>query len=316
MNKLLNDEIRNIANVNYDEHSLVSLEMFAQNPNMKWATYAVVDALVDMIIPDILIQDIGLFTEQRTGSYGDNFKFDVKSNDLFYVSKVGRNQRTTEFQREFNSSVTVVPENRAISVSVNFYKVLCGIDSLAEFVMKAALSLEARINKEVFTAFDTAMGNLPTTPADGSLKVAGWSQKEAVRLAQTVTSYNAGAKAIFLGTPVALQSVMPENPNYRYDIESDFVKIGYIRTAFGYDTMVIPQVADYMNPYKLALRDDRIYVISPSSQKPVKLCYEGASTTNSIDFRQTADLTESTTINKSYGIAIATNAIAGLITLA
>lgn len=306
-------EISKLAGVDLSNKS-ISVEMFSQHPVLKWASFAVINSLIDMVIPDVLDKSIGIYTETRYGAYGDSFNFDVEPNDLFYVSKAGRDQRTVEFQKQFVGQVTVVPENREISVAVNFYKVLCGKESIAKFVMKAVLSLEAQITREVYTAFDTAMGGLPTTPVDSKLNVTGWDKKEAVRLAQTVTAFNNNSKAIFLGTALALSDILPSNANYRYWLTDEYVTLGYIRNAFGYDTMVMPQLADWKNPYKLALRDDRIYVISPV-EKPVKLCYEGAARTNTMGAYETANLTESTTINKSYGIGIATNAIAGVITL-
>lgn len=306
-------EISKLASVDLSNKS-ISVEMFSQHPVLKWASFAVINSLIDMVIPDVLDKSIGIYTETRYGAYGDSFNFDVEPNDLFYVSKAGRDQRTVEFQKQFVGQVTVVPENREISVAVNFYKVLCGKESIAKFVMKAVLSLEAQITREVYTAFDTAMGGLPTTPVDSKLNVTGWDKKEAVRLAQTVTAFNNNSKAIFLGTALALSDILPSNANYRYWLTDEYVTLGYIRNAFGYDTMVMPQLADWKNPYKLALRDDRIYVISPV-EKPVKLCYEGAARTNTMGAYETANLTESTTINKSYGIGIATNAIAGVITL-
>lgn len=306
-------EISKLAGVDLSNKG-ISIEMFSQHPVLKWASFAVINSLIDMVIPDVLDKSIGIYTETRYGAYGDSFNFDVEPNDLFYVSKAGRDQRTVEFQKQFVGQVTVVPENREISVAVNFYKVLCGKESIAKFVMKAVLSLEAQITREVYTAFDTAMGGLPTTPVDSKLNVTGWDKKEAVRLAQTVTAFNNNSKAIFLGTALALSDILPSNANYRYWLTDEYVTLGYIRNAFGYDTMVMPQLADWKNPYKLALRDDRIYVISPV-EKPVKLCYEGAARTNTMGAYETANLTESTTINKSYGIGIATNAIAGVITL-
>lgn len=306
-------EISKLAGVDLSNKS-ISVEMFSQHPVLKWASFAVINSLIDMVIPDVLDKSIGIYTETRYGAYGDSFNFDVEPNDLFYVSKAGRDQRTVEFQKQFVGQVTIVPENREISVAVNFYKVLCGKESIAKFVMKAVLSLEAQITREVYTAFDTAMGGLPTTPVDSKLNVTGWDKKEAVRLAQTVTAFNNNSKAIFLGTALALSDILPSNANYRYWLTDEYVTLGYIRNAFGYDTMVMPQLADWKNPYKLALRDDRIYVISPV-EKPVKLCYEGAARTNTMGAYETANLTESTTINKSYGIGIATNAIAGVITL-
>ena len=316
VNRLMRREIAKLSNINFDENGFVSNEMWATHPLLRWASFAVANSLIDMIIPDTLDKSIGIYTEQRYASYGDSFSFDIEPNDLFYVSKAGRDQRTVEFQRQFAGQVTVVPENREVTVYVNFYRVLCGLDSLARFVSKAILAIETQITREVFAAFDNAMEDLPATPADGQLKVTGYSQTSAVKLAQTVTAFNNGAKAVFLGTQLALQNILPNDANYRYMLDSEYVTLGYIRNAFGFDTMVLPQIADWKNPYKLALRDDRIYVVSPSSQKLVKLCYEGASRTNPMSAFESANLTETATINKSWGIAVATNSVAGVITLA
>lgn len=313
INKLMHDEIRKLSGIQFSDN--ISMEMWSQNPTYKWAAFAVVNSLIDMIIPDVLDKSIGLYTETRYIGWGDSAVFEVEPNDLFYVSKAGRNQRTVEFQRQYNTQVSIVPENREISVNVNFYRVLCGFDSLAKFVMKAILSLEAQIAREVYTAFDTAMSALPATPADGELQYAGWSQAAAVSLGQKVTAFNHGSKAVFVGTQAALQNVLPDNANYRYFLDSEYVTMGYVKNAFGFDCYVLPQIADWTNPYALSLKDDRIYVLSPASQSIVKLVYEGNTYSNTLAAQSTADLTEVTTINKSYGIGIATNAIAGIITL-
>lgn len=312
INKLMMDEITRLSGLNFS-NGVVSPEMIASNPNLRWAAFAVVNSLIDMIVPEVLDKSIGIYTEQRVGAYGDSFSFTVEPNDLFYVSKVGHDQRTTEFQKQFVGQMTIVPENRALSVSVNFYKVLCGKESLAKFVMKAILSLEAQITKEVYVAFDTAMGQIPTTEEEDNLHLSGWNADSAVRIAQTVSAYNNGADPVFIGTKLALNKAVPDNANYRYDIESDFVRVGYLRNFMGYDALEMKQVADWKNPHKLVLDDNRIYVVSPAYGKIVKLCYEGSSRTTTRDFEDAADLTASTTIFKSYGIGIATNALVGVI---
>lgn len=313
INKLMHDEIRHLSGINFSDG--VAMEMWAQNPNYRWASFAVVNSLIDMILPDVIDKSIGMYTDTRYGGMGDSFLFEVEPNDLFYVSKAGRDQRTVEFQRQYNTQVSIVPENREITVAVNFYRMLCGHDSLAKFVMKAVLSIEHQITKDVYKAFDTALMALPTTPVGSELKVAGFSQKSAVRLAQTVTAYNHGSKAVFMGTQLALQDVMPDDNNYRYFLDSEYVRMGYIKNAFGFDTFVMPQIADWKNPYGLGLNDDRIYVLSPGAQPLVKLCYEGGTYNTNLPAQTSANLTETTTLNKSYGIGIVTNALAGVITL-
>lgn len=292
----------------------VAPEVMAAHPNIRFAAFAVVGTLIDYIVPVVLDKKIGLYTNIQYGAFGDTMKIDVKPNDLFIVTKAGRNQRTVDFQRQFNGTQYIIPENRAITVAVNLYRVLCGLDSLAEFAMKAILSLEANITKEVYQALATAMRALPATPADGALKItaAGGvvNKKAAIKLAETVSAFNGGAPAIMVGTKVALSNVMPDaTAGFRYEDAS----IAYFKNVWGIDTIALDQVADWQDKYKLVLDDNLIFVISPSSQKLVQLFYEGSTLTNTVEAKDSADLTTTTTMNKSYGIGIGTNAIAGLI---
>lgn len=315
MNQVLVSKVKELAGMTNFSNNGISMEMWSVNPNIQWAAMAVTNSLIDAIIPDVLDKTTGLYTETKFIDWGDSASFTVEPSDLFVVSKAGRNQRTVEFQRQFSGTVTVTPENRAITVSANLYRVLCGMDSLAKFVTKAILSIEAQITREIYTAFDTAMSNLPTGAGTANLKIAGYDKKQVISLAQKVSAYNNGAPAMFVGTKLALADILPDNANYRYSIESEYVRVGYLRNAFGFDTIELPQVAKADGTYDLALKDDRFYVLSPSAGKIVKLVYEGSSMSNFTTAWDSADLTETTTIHKSWGIAIATNATAGIVTL-
>ena len=313
MNKVMLDEIFKLAHFSADSN--VSVAMWAQNPVLNWAAFSVVNTLIDMIIPDIIVRDVGIYSDVRVGDWGDTFRFDVEPNDLFFVSKAGRDQRTVEFQRQYQTTVTVNPENRELTVAVNLYKVLCGVESLAKLAVKAALSMESEVNRDIYLGFDNAMKALPTTPEDEKLNITGWDEQEAIKLAQTVSAWNR-SKAVFMGTALALRNILPQDANYRYTLDSEFVRIGYVRNFMGYDTIVMPQIADWRNPYKTLLDDNTIYVISPASQKPVKLCLEGSTISRTLEHNFAADLMATTTLVKSWGVGVATNAIAGIITLA
>jgi hypothetical protein len=312
VNFAVRKEIARIANLPSVEG--IAPEVLANHPSYAWATFSVIGAMVDAILPDVMIDSIGLYTDVRVGGYGDSFSFDVKPRDLFVVSKGGKAKRTSEVHKQFDGQVTVTTEFRNITVQVAMYKVLAGKENLAEFAMKAAKSLEAQMTIDAFNAFNTAMGNLDNA-GDDALRVAGYSQSTLVELAQKVTAWNGGNKAVILGTQLALQNVLPNDANYRYDLDSQYVKIGYVPTAFNYDLMVMPQVADYKTPFKLALDDKKIYVLSPSSQKILKLCLEGATLSNTNGTFDNANLTQNTTMRKSYGTAVCTNSIAAVITL-
>jgi len=314
VNDLLMAEVKKLSGLDFN-NSFASIEMMAKNPTFQWAYMAVIDAAIDMVLPDFVDRTTSVYTETRNGAMGGSFKFDVESNDLFIVSKAGRNQRNTEFQREDVGQRSIIPFNHNISVASNKYKVLCGKESMARFLMKAVLSMEAELTKEIALAFASAMDDLKDNGAE-ALHVAGLADKSVIKLIQTVSAYNR-APAILMGTMSAVHDLLPQSANLRMQVESDYVRVGYVPTIYGTDVMVMPQYADYTSAdtYKLALPDDKIYVISPSAQKPVKLCLEGATTSNTVESNADADLTTNTTINKSWGIGVVTNAIAGVITV-
>lgn len=307
MNSALKREILRVAGINSFEQFPV--ETWANHPTLKWATFAVVSAMIDMVLPETIIDSIGLYSDVRTIGWGDSAAFDVSPRDLFIVSKAGKSKRTTELHKQFKGQVTLIPEPREMTVFVSLMKVLAGKESLADFVVKMTRSFETALSYDVYSAMATAMAALDTTASTG-LRVAGYTQAEFVRLSQTVAAWNGGAKPIAIGTQLALANILPANANYRYDIESDFVKIGYVRNFQGTDIMVLPQIADWATPFGLKLDNTKIWIVSPSSQKLIKVVLEGSTLAYTSDVYANANLLQTSTIIKSWGTGVATNAVA------
>jgi|WetSurSiteA1Bulk_404760.scaffolds.fasta_scaffold00089_18 hypothetical protein len=313
LNAALKREILRVAGVqNFDQFSI---ETWANHPSLKWATFAVISAVIDMILPETIIDSIGIYSDVRTIGWGDSASFDVSPRDLFIVSKAGRSKRTTELHKQFKGQITVIPEPREMTVFVSLMKVLAGKESLADFVMKMVRSFETALAVDVYNAFYTAMDAIDST-ADTGLLVAGYTQSEFVRLSQTVAAWNGGSKAVAIGTQRALASILPSNANYRYDFQSEYVKVGYLRDFQGTDIMVLPQVADWQTPFGLKLSDSRIWLVSPSSQKIIKVVLEGNVLSYTSDVYANANLVQTSTLIKSWGTAVATNAVAATIQLA
>jgi hypothetical protein len=312
MNALLKREILRVAGI--ATFSDFPIETWASHPTLQWASFAVVSALVDMILPESLIDSIGMYTEVKNIGWGDSAAFDITPRDLFVVSKVGRSKRTTELKKQFRGQVVVVPELRAVTVFVSLHKVLAGKESLAEFVAKCVRSMEVQMTVDAYNAFVVALGAVSATASTG-LRVSGYTQAEFVRLAQTVTAWNQGAQAIAIGTKLALSNILPADGNYRYTLESDYAKLGYIRNFNGVDIMELPQVADWANPYGLLLDNAKIWFVSPSSQKLLKVVIEGNTLSHTDDVFENANLTQTSTLYKSFGVAVATNAVAAQMSL-
>ena len=311
MNKALTKEIMRHAGItSFDQFPL---ETWANHPSLKWATFAVVSALVDMILPQVIIDSIGLYSDIRTIGWGDSAAFDVEPRDLFVVSKAGRAKRVSEINKQFKGQVVINPEQRELTVGVALYRVLAGKESLAEFVMKVARSMEAQLTLDAYNAFVTATAAL-STGASG-LKVAGYTQTDFVTLAQKVTAWNGGQKVIAVGTQLALANIIPADANYRYEIDSDFVKLGYVRNFAGVDIMVLPQVADFTTPFQTLISNSYLWFISPGSQKLLKVVLEGNTMSYASDVYANANLLQTSTMYKSWGVGVATNAVAGCMTL-
>ena len=311
MNGALKREIMRMAGIQNFES--FPLETWATHPTLRWATFAVVSAMVDMILPETIIDSIGLYSDVRTIGWGDSAAFDIEPRDLFIVSKGARAKRTSEVHKQFKGQVVVNPEQRELTVGVSLYRVLAGKESLADFVVKVTRSLETALTIDVYNAFVTATSAL-TTGATG-LKVAGFTQTDFVTLSQKVTAWNAGVKPVCIGTQLALANILPADGNYRYDIESDFVKLGYIRNFIGTDIIIMPQVADYTNPFSTLLSNNYLWFLSPNSQKLLKVVLEGNTLAYTTDVYQNANLTQTSTMIKSWGIGVATDAVAGVMTV-
>lgn len=314
-NKMLTFFSDEVARLSGKKQSDVNdLATYCNFSDVKEAAFAVIGMLTDLIIPDALIKDLGIIAEIKNGGWGDSLKVDLKPRDLFIVSKGGRARRTYDITRQFKGEKTIVPEVRGITVGISLYDVLKGTYSLAEFVSKAVLSIETEMRYDIYDAFATAMNNLPNTPgAANQLRISGWSQATAIALAQKVQAWNNGAKPVFLGTKLALSNILPASTNTRILLGDEYVRVGYLRDFMGISCVELEQVADYKTEFAVKLADNRIYVICPGTDKLVKVFIEGSTLSNIDNTYANANLQQTATLYKSYGVGAISSALAGVI---
>lgn len=206
LNAALKKEIVRKAGIsNIDDFPLAT---WATHPLLNFATFAVVSNLIDMILPQTIIDSIGIYSDVRSIGFGDTAVFNVEPRDLFAISKVGRAKRQTELKKQYRGQVVLNPEPRQIAVTVSLYRVLTGQESLASFVAKCVRSMETELTYDAYSAFSAALDLVDATASTG-LRVAGYSQAEFVRLSQTVRAWNGGATPIAIGTQAALANILP-----------------------------------------------------------------------------------------------------------
>lgn len=178
-----------------------AIKKYADMTAVKEFANAIKDDMIDMILPDVLLTGVlPYFCEVKSAELGDSIKFDIENNALFTVSKAGYRLRNTNLQKLYRSTVTMVGTNHELTVGSDLFEILIGEASIARDVMKATLSIQAGMLYDAYDAFATTMAGLT-----GNLLVSNYSENSAIKLAETVTAYNQGKKAVFLGTPVALK---------------------------------------------------------------------------------------------------------------
>ncbi len=310
MLKLFTDEIERMSGKKVSTFDDVAT--YLSFPDVQQAAFAVVGMLTDLIIPDALLKDLGYIAQIANGGWGETLKVTLQPRDLFVISKGGRNKRRYDITRQYKGERTIVPEPHGIAVGVSLYDILTGRATLAEFVARAVQSLEVNIKYDIYDAFAATIDALPTT-GTAALKVVGFSQTTAIQLVQKIEAWNGGAKAIFLGTKLALSNILPASTNYRFTLGDDYVKLGHVRDYFGVSCIELEQIADYRTEFAVKLPDDKIFVLCPGTDKLIKVFFEGSTQSVIDNATDNANLIVTGTISKSYGVGAISSALAGVI---
>ena len=298
-----------IALPNFENKTEV--KRYAMNPMVKFYANQIQDVMIDMILPETLLTgSLKYFADMKFADLGDTIKFDIKSNALFTVSKAGNRQRTVNQQKTFRTTVTMSGVNHEITVGTTLFEILTGQAYIAEEVMKVARSIETAMLFDAYDAFTTEMNGLT-----GNLAVANYSEASLISLCEIITAYNQGRKAVIIGTPLALKAILPDNTNYRYLLDDEYVRAGHLPVFNGYDVLPMEQVANPYDatPYALKLDDTKLYVVSPASDKIVKVATFGGTFSHQDNSYDNANKTIENTTEKSWEVAVVTNSAAGVV---
>ena len=230
------------------------------------ASFAVVDATVNAILPQVLTPAFGLFTDFRFVSLGDVVKFKIKPNQFFTVSKGSVGERTVHRQKDFAQDIIVAPVEHIVTVYTDMYRVLAGKEDIADFVARVVLAIEQAMYGDALNALMTGLNNLPV----GSYKYSGaFDMKTLVKMAETVQVYNAGVRPVIAGSATALMRVLPDSTlGYRGNYDANGGSIELIKNVYGYDVIKMNNAAAQGGG--LVLPDNKIFVVSPAQDKLVK----------------------------------------------
>jgi hypothetical protein len=307
IDKYIESETLKCANM--DENNLVATGAKVTNPVYQWAKFAVVNKLIDMVIPDIVRDDFMSIANVTNIGYGDSADFEIKSGDLFTVTKNGNSRRHVDAQRQFTGSKTLVPENHTITVEYDLYRMLAGKDSPAEYAMKVILSMESEIAVDIMSCITASYATLTS-----NWKEASFSESSFKKLAQRVSAANGGARAVAIGTDVAVGTLLPSNDYLKMELGEEYNKVGFLPIFQGVPVIGIAQKIDWDSAdYDFALDDKYVYILSPQTQKLVQIVFEGDSLSINEGLTDGANLTIKNSLHKRWKVGLITNAHYGIV---
>lgn len=299
---------REIVNLMKVDCSFVDKEAYATNPTYQWAKFAVINKLVDMIIPDIVKGDYMQVANTQTIGYGDSAVFDIKSGDLFTVVENGNSRRHVEAQRQFTGQKALVPTNHTVTTEVDLYRVLAGKENHAEYAMKVVLSIESEIAIDIMAAVKDSFSVLTA-----NFKENAYSETAFKKLAARVGAANGGAKAVAIGTELGLGTIMPTNDYLKMGLGETYSKIGYLPVFKNVPLIALAQKIDWSSAdYDFALDDSYIYMISPQTQKLVQVVFEGGSLAIADGQFANSNLTQKVSLHKRWVVGLITNSKYGI----
>ena len=311
INKLFSEELTRRSGLTVEQFG--DMAHFATSRTVKEFADAMVDTMVDMVLPESALASVGAIADFKFAGFGDALKFDIKNNSLFTVSRAGRRQRTTPAQKQGETTVTIVAENHQATVYLSLFDVLTDRQSIAEYIMKVIKSFEYEMVYDIWDAFYGAF-EASTFPAE--LKESAYDEKKLITLCQKVTAWNNGKKAVIMGTSVALKDLLPSNASTRILLGDEYNTIGYMYKFNNYDVIEMAQIPDVTSAtYGLKLKDDKLFVVSPAMDKLVKVGVEGSTITRTSDAFDNANLAIEGVTTKAWGVEVVTNAVAGCMTV-
>ena len=311
LNKAIQDEIAKFAGTAGD--SIISEAVWATSPQYRWASFNVINALVDMVIPDVVADAFGRFSEIRNIGYGDSAAFDIKNSDLFVVNVAGNGRRHIAAQRQFTGQTALIPVNHTITVQSDLYRVLCGKENLAEYAMKVALSMEAEIAKDVYVA----LAGTYSSGLTSNFKEAAFTQAAFLGLRNRVSAANGGARVYVYGTDIALSGILPESDYMKMGLGENYNSIGYLPVYMNTSLIGFPQKIDWTSDdYGFALQDDELFFIASNSQSLVKVVFEGETIAIADGQFANANLTQNITLHKKWVVGVVSNSKYGIMKIA
>jgi hypothetical protein len=207
-------------------------------------------------------------------------------------------------QRIYDENLTLVPANREVTVSMDWYQIAAGRYDMGDYLYRVGRSFAADMSQMAYNTLDATFASLPTP-----LKYSGAFSTETLdAMVQRLQAMN--GQAIYgFGSLAALANVLPANDWLKIPLAEEWTSMGYVGQ---YRRVKYVELEQNMVPSTIGtsmdfgLSQNRIYFMPMAAEKPVKIGIEGNTMVYETDAETSADNTIFVTTQMSYGGVIAT----------
>lgn len=251
---------------------------------------AVIAQILTPITPAIASATFMEFADVANVNWGDTPRFQVRSNDTFYVTRIAEGVLTGTTQRLYNKELTVNPEPYNIKTSIDWYQVAAGLFDFGYFVDRIGYSFNNYITEMIVQAIssDIAAGISASSPYFTN----GFTTQKWATLVDKLEAANGGAKISAFGTRSALSAIIPNQVGLQTGLGEEWSKVGHVYDYFDVPLIRIPQILlpNTVNTTALfGIPNETVYLFANGGYKPVKLVFEGQAVTKDYIPTESAD---------------------------
>lgn len=275
---------------------------------------AVLAEVINPVAADIISEAYNGLADTVYVDTGDTARFEVDSNETFYVSEIAEGVKAGAVQRLYKNEVTINPTPKQIRYELPMYQVAAGTFDIGAWMYKVGMSFAGYISAKTISGVTSALTGIPA-----AYKISGaFTESNFINISQRVSAANGGRRVQAWGTLSALAKVIPATAGLQYGLGEEIAKIGYLGTFKSVDLVEMKQVmeANTVNTTAtLMLPDNILYFIPVGAYRPVKIAIEGNSVTVEKDGNKSSDKHLGLAITMRLGVKAVIGSIFGAYTI-
>lgn len=251
---------------------------------------AVIAQILTPVVPAIMSASFMEMADVANTNWGDTARFIVRSNDVFYVTRIAEGVLTGSTQRLYNNELTVNAQPYDIKTTIDWYQVAAGLFDFGYFVDRIGYSFSAYITQMVVQAL--ASDITTNIGASSPYFTNGFTTAKWANIVDALSAANGGADISAFGTRSALATIIPNQTGLQYGLGEEWTEVGYLEKYLGVPLIRIPQILlpNTVNTTALfGVPNNNIYLFANGGYKPVKLVFEGQAVTKDFVPTDTAD---------------------------